>query len=141
MILALLTAGAITVLWWCVIALGSIGLALTCGIELGCYSLNRVRLMLRAGSPTDRSARLIRTELEKPDRLLATLMIGNVAFSALITNATHALMKGDRLTVVLNGKTVIEHAQLPGVPAEGPIALQKHGDPIEFGNLMIKELK
>lgn len=50
-------------------------------------------------------------------------------------------MKGDRLTVVLNGKTVIEHAQLPGVPAEGPIALQKHGDPIEFGNLMIKELK
>ena len=25
-------------------------------------------------------------------------------------------MKGDRLTVVLNGKTVIENAQLPGVP-------------------------
>ncbi len=50
-------------------------------------------------------------------------------------------MKGDRLTVVLNGQTVIENAPLPGVPAEGPIALQKHGDPIEFANILIKELK
>jgi hypothetical protein len=49
-------------------------------------------------------------------------------------------MKGDRLTVVLNGKTVIEQAQLPGVAAEGPIALQMHGSPIEFANLLIKEL-
>jgi hypothetical protein len=49
-------------------------------------------------------------------------------------------MKGDRLTVVLNGKTVIENAQLPGVPAEGPIALQRHGAPIEFANVYIKEL-
>ncbi len=36
-------------------------------------------------------------------------------------------MKGDRLTVKLNGKTVIDDAQLPGVPAEGPIGLQHHG--------------
>ncbi|MEM9479719.1 MAG: DUF1080 domain-containing protein [Verrucomicrobiota bacterium] len=36
-------------------------------------------------------------------------------------------MKGDRLTVVLNGETVIENAQLPGVPEKGPIALQHHG--------------
>lgn len=36
-------------------------------------------------------------------------------------------MKGDRLTVALNGQTVIENAQLPGVPQEGPIALQHHG--------------
>ncbi|MBM3290502.1 MAG: DUF1080 domain-containing protein [Candidatus Hydrogenedentes bacterium] len=36
-------------------------------------------------------------------------------------------MKGDRLTVVLNGEAVIENAQLPGVPAKGPIALQLHG--------------
>jgi hypothetical protein len=49
-------------------------------------------------------------------------------------------MKGDRLTVVLNGKTVLENAQLPGVPAKGPIALQHHGDTIEFANLFIKEL-
>jgi hypothetical protein len=50
-------------------------------------------------------------------------------------------MKGDRLTVVLNGKTVLDEARLPGVPETGPIALQKHGGAIQFGNLFIKELK
>jgi hypothetical protein len=49
-------------------------------------------------------------------------------------------MRGDRLTVVLNGKTIIENAELPGIPAEGPVGLQHHGDPIEFANLYIKEL-
>lgn len=49
-------------------------------------------------------------------------------------------MKGDRLTVVLNGKTVIENAQLPGVSARGPIALQHHGDPIQFANVYVREL-
>jgi 3-keto-disaccharide hydrolase len=50
-------------------------------------------------------------------------------------------MKGDELTVVLNGKTVLEKAKLPGVAAEGPIALQHHGDPCQFANIYIKELK
>lgn len=50
-------------------------------------------------------------------------------------------MRGDRLTVVLNGKTVIENAQLPGVPESGPIGLQQHGNPVQFGNIYIKELK
>jgi hypothetical protein len=50
-------------------------------------------------------------------------------------------LRGDRLTVNLNGETVIENAQLPGVPARGPLALQHHGDPIEFANLLIKELE
>ncbi|MEX0939222.1 MAG: DUF1080 domain-containing protein [Pirellulales bacterium] len=49
-------------------------------------------------------------------------------------------MRGDRLTVELNGETVIENAQLPGIPERGPIALQHHGDPIEFANIYIKEL-
>jgi sialate O-acetylesterase len=49
-------------------------------------------------------------------------------------------MKGDRLTVELNGVVVIEDAQLPDVPAEGPIGLQSHGDPVEFANLYIREL-
>ncbi|HUU89717.1 MAG TPA: DUF1080 domain-containing protein, partial [Phycisphaerae bacterium] len=34
-------------------------------------------------------------------------------------------MKGDRLTVELNGEVVIREAQLPGVPSEGEIALQR----------------
>lgn len=50
-------------------------------------------------------------------------------------------MKGDRLTIVLNGEEVISNAQLPGIPAAGPIALQHHGNPIEFRNIQIKELK
>ena len=49
-------------------------------------------------------------------------------------------MKGDRLTVELNGKTVISNAQLPGVPKSGRLALQHHGSAIEFSNIMIKEL-
>jgi hypothetical protein len=49
-------------------------------------------------------------------------------------------MRGDRITVVLNGETVIENAQLPGIPARGPIGLQHHGDPIQFANLYIQEL-
>jgi hypothetical protein len=61
-------------------------------------------------------------------------------------------MRGDRLTVVLNGQTVIENAQLPGIPQEGPIALQHHGgrNPdgtmngasslVQFRNIYTKEL-
>ena len=56
-------------------------------------------------------------------------------------NRFHITMKGDRLTVVLNGKLVIENAQLPGVPEKGPIALQHHGDQVEFANMFIRELK
>ncbi len=50
-------------------------------------------------------------------------------------------MKGDLLTVELNAKTVLKDAKLPGVAAEGPIALQAHGSPIQWGNIYIKELK
>ncbi len=49
-------------------------------------------------------------------------------------------MQGDRLTVNLNGKTVIQDAQLPGVPRKGPLALQHHGAPIEFANIYVREL-
>jgi hypothetical protein len=47
---------------------------------------------------------------------------------------------GDTVTVVLNGKTVIDKARLPGIPKKGPTALQHHGDPIQFANIYIKEL-
>jgi len=56
-------------------------------------------------------------------------------------NRFYITMKGDRLTVVLNGKKVIDNAQLPDVPKRGPIALQHHGDPVEFANLFIRELR
>jgi hypothetical protein len=47
----------------------------------------------------------------------------------------------DRVTVILNGQTVIDHVQLPGLPARGSIGLQHHGDAVQFTNLFIKELR
>jgi hypothetical protein len=67
-------------------------------------------------------------------------------------NTFEITMRGDRLTVVLNGEEVISRAQLPGIPARGPIALQHHGarkngvwtsppSLVQFRNIAIKELK
>lgn len=67
-------------------------------------------------------------------------------------NAFEITMKGDRLTVVLNGITVLDNAQLPGVPARGPLALQHHGQKkdgvwtgppslVQFRNIAIKALQ
>lgn len=49
-------------------------------------------------------------------------------------------MRGDRVTVELNGERVIDNARLPGVKPRGPIALQNHGDPLQFRNIFIREL-
>lgn len=65
-------------------------------------------------------------------------------------NAYEITMRGDRLTVVLNGEEVISNAQLPGIPAKGPIGLQHHGGKkdgvwvsppslVQFRNVTIKE--
>ena len=50
-------------------------------------------------------------------------------------------LRGDRVTVQLNGQKVIDEARLPGVAERGPIGLQNHGDGIEFRNLFVRELK
>lgn len=64
-------------------------------------------------------------------------------------NNFHIVMKGDRLTVRLNGELVLDNARLPGVPTKGPIALQHHGARkdgdwgasfVQFRNIFIKEL-
>ena len=55
-------------------------------------------------------------------------------------NRFEITLRGDRITVVLNGNTVVQNAQLPGIPKRGPIGLGNHGDPIQFANLLIKEL-
>lgn len=52
-------------------------------------------------------------------------------------------LKGDRITVVLNNETVISNAQLPGIAASGPIALQDdHADNnlFQFANIYIRAL-
>jgi hypothetical protein len=66
-------------------------------------------------------------------------------------NTFEITMRGDRLTVVLNGIEVIVNAQLPGIAARGPIALQHHGSKkgglwtsppslVQFRNISIREL-
>lgn len=55
-------------------------------------------------------------------------------------NRFHIRLVGEHLTVRLNGELVIDEARLPGIPARGPLALQHHGDPIEFSSLLIREL-
>ena len=67
-------------------------------------------------------------------------------------NTFEITMRGSRLDVVLNGEPVIVNAELPGVPPEGPIALQHHGAKkdgvwvsppslVQFRNISIKELR
>jgi hypothetical protein len=69
-------------------------------------------------------------------------------------NTFEITMRGDRLWVKLNGEEVIRDAQLPGVPPEGPLALQHHGSwnaktkqwsgppsLVQFRNIYIKELR
>lgn len=66
-------------------------------------------------------------------------------------NEFEITLKKDRLTVVLNGVTVIEDAQLPGIPERGPLSLQHHGgykdgkytgppSLVQFRNIRIKPL-
>lgn len=66
-------------------------------------------------------------------------------------NTFEITLRGNRLTVILNGQTVIENAALPGIPARGPIGLQHHGvfkegryngaaSLVQFRNIEITEL-
>jgi hypothetical protein len=67
-------------------------------------------------------------------------------------NTFEITMRGDRLTVKLNGEAVIEQAQLPGIAPRGRIGLQHHGAKrdgkwvsppalVQFRNIYIRELK
>jgi hypothetical protein len=65
-------------------------------------------------------------------------------------NSMEIMMKGDRISVVLNGYRVIDNAQFFGVPEKGSIGLQHHGEwkdgqwagppsLVQFRNIYIKE--
>jgi hypothetical protein len=62
-------------------------------------------------------------------------------------NTFHIIMKGEKVTVFLNGKKVVDDCPLANywdkgkpLPATGPIELQHHGDKLWFKNIYIKEL-
>jgi hypothetical protein len=67
-------------------------------------------------------------------------------------NRFEITVRGNTVSVMLNGKTVIPGANIPGLPARGPIALQHHGSKrdgkwtsppalVQFKNIYIKELR
>lgn len=67
--------------------------ALCSGTEIGCYSLNRVRLDARASDPRNTAARLLYRELQHPDRNLVTLLVSNnIANYAIALCATGACL-------------------------------------------------
>ena len=66
-------------------------------------------------------------------------------------NTFEVTVQGSTVTVVLNGKTVIDKITLPDLPAEGPLGLQHHGGVkdgvytgipalVQFRNIFVKEL-
>ncbi|MBO0700104.1 MAG: DUF1080 domain-containing protein [Zavarzinella sp.] len=63
-------------------------------------------------------------------------------------NTFRIIMKGENVTVYLNGELVVDNKPLAAykpfnatLPATGPIELQYHGDKLWFKNVYIKELK
>jgi hypothetical protein len=69
-------------------------------------------------------------------------------------NAFDITVRGERVSIVLNGKKVIDGARLAGVPKTGPIGLQHHGGKnkktgqfspasslIQFRNIYVKRLE
>ncbi len=66
-------------------------------------------------------------------------------------NAFEITVRGNRLTVVLNGKNVLRNAELPELPEAGPLGLQHHGGKrngqwagppslVQFRNIAVREL-
>jgi hypothetical protein len=63
-------------------------------------------------------------------------------------NTFHITMAGEKVTVKLNGQTVVNNVTMenlwePGKPIyeSGPIELQNHGNTLYFRNIYVKELK
>jgi hypothetical protein len=49
-------------------------------------------------------------------------------------------LRGDRLTLSLNGRELFKNRPVPGVPARGPIRIAPSG-PIDFANVYVRELR
>ena len=90
--------------------IGVIGSAVFSGLETGLYVVNRVRLAVRAGHG-DRSAARLESELEHPERLLATLLIANNAANYAGSLGVAAILNSFNLSatgvIVLNTLLVV----------------------------------
>lgn len=85
---------------WVLLAFASVvASAIISGVEIGCYSLSRVRMELRvAKTPPDRSARVLRREIERPALILGTLLIANNLVHYVGSLATTNALNGTELS-------------------------------------------
>ncbi len=94
-----------------------------------------------------------RTDPEMPDEVRAGATPNTFADNHIGEwNRFEIRVEGSRITVTLNGNTVIDDTELPGLPGSGPIALQHHGSLdengewnsppslVQFRNIEIREL-
>ena len=63
-------------------------------------------------------------------------------------NSFRIIMTGDRVTIHLNEKLVVDHARLQNyfdkkgpLPEKGPIQLQTHGGEIRWRNVFVREIE
>jgi CBS domain containing-hemolysin-like protein len=86
---------------WGLMALAGICLsALFSGLETGVYTINRVRVVVRANRG-EAAARRLQHEIRKPNRLLSTLLLGNNIANYMGTFGVAAILDGFGLTAGL----------------------------------------
>jgi putative hemolysin len=80
--------------WMMVLIVGTLGAAFFAGAETGLYSVNRVRLRLRAARthPVDTRARTLGAEVARLDRALPAMLLGFNLFSAMASLGLTALL-------------------------------------------------
>lgn len=81
-----------TAMWWVLGVLGVLAAALFSGLETGIYSLNRVRLHVRATHPRSAAGVILRMA-ENPNRLLTTLLVGSSGVNYLASIALGAILE------------------------------------------------
>ena len=79
-------------LWYAAALLGMAGSAVFSGLETGVYTLNRVRLHVLAHTPRSNAAVLERL-IDRPNRLLGTLLVGNNIANYAASLAVAALLE------------------------------------------------
>jgi len=87
-----MTTGEIA-MWYALAAVGLMGSAMFSGLETGIYTINRVRLHVRAHVPRS-SAAVLEGMIQRPTRLLGTLLVGNNVVNYLATLSIGALLTG-----------------------------------------------
>ena len=73
------------------VVVGGAGVAFAAATEIACYSVNPVRLSIRA-SGGDPAARCLQGELARPDRLLAVIMLAANLFNYLLAVGVEPLL-------------------------------------------------